>query len=788
MNALDRKLLRDLRLMWSQALTIALVVASGVAGFITSFSAYDSLAWSRDLYYTESRFADVFAQVKRAPVALTRQLASLPGAAQVETGLTQLVPVDMPGVTAPVIGRLIGLDPQQPPQLNQIHLRRGRMLTPEPQAGAIEVLVSEAFAMAHQLQPGDRLSALLNGKHEALIVVGIALSPEYIFAGLVGSPDLRGFGVFWMDASLLAAAYDMQGAFNHLTVRLAPQASAGPLLDGLDRLLAPYGGVSAHGRGEQLSHRILDSEIREQRVLGTVLPSIFLGVAAFLLHVVLGRQISSQREQIATLKALGYDTARIARHYLLLVMLIVLLGSLLGLFAGSALGHGFTRLYEDVFRFPELHYRVRPALVLAAVGLSVAAALLATWHAIASTVRLPPAEAMRAPAPARYRASLVETWGLRTWCSPATRMVLRAVQRRPWRAALTVLGIASAMAILICGTFWRDTLTLMLNTQFTQVLRGDVTVSLLEPTPARVVHEFAHLPGVQAVEAARNVNVRLVHGTDSWRGSVQGRPAQPELHRIVDVDQQAHLVPTDGLLLTDRLARQLHLQVGQRVRLEWQEGRRESLELPVVGTVSEMMGLGAYLERNTLNRSLREDDLVNQVTLSVDPGQLAVLLQQLKGLPQVGVVLSKAEMRRNIEQITARNVLVFSVILTVFATIIAVGVVYNHARIALAERAWELASLRVLGFTRAEVSTLLLGELALEIALALPLGLLGGRWLAQTIVNLIQTDEFYFPLVISPATYAYAALCVILAGVLSALVVRRRIDTLDLVGVLKTRE
>lgn len=788
MNALDRKLLRDLRLMWSQALTIALVVASGVAGFITSFSAYDSLAWSRDVYYTESRFADVFAQIKRAPVALTRQLADLPGAAQVETGLTQLVPVDVPGVTAPVIGRLIGLDPQQPPQLNQVHLRRGRMINPQPVADAIEVLVSEAFALAHQLQPGDRLSALLNGKHETLVVVGIALSPEYIFAGLVGSPDLRGFGVFWMDASLLAAAYDMQGAFNQLAVRLAPQASAGPLIEGLDRLLAPYGGVSAHGRDEQLSHRILDSEIREQRVLGTVLPSIFLAVAAFLLHVVLGRQISSQREQIATLKALGYDTPRIARHYLLLVLLIVLLGILLGLVAGGVLGHGFTRLYEDVFRFPQLHYRIRPALVLAAAGLSGAAALLATWHAIASTVRLPPAQAMRAPAPARYRASLVEAWGLRAWCSPAMRMVLRSMQRRPWRAGLTVLGIASAMSILICGTFWRDTLSLMLNTQFTQVLRGDVTVSLLEPTPARVEHEFAHLPGVLAVESARSANVRLVHGHYSWRGSVQGRAAQPELHRIVDVAQQAHPVPTDGLLLTDRLARQLHLQVGQSVRLEWQEGRRESLELPVVGTVSEMMGLGAYLERHTLNQWLREDDLVNQVTLSVDPGQLGALLQQLKVLPQVGVVLSKAEMRRNIEQITARNVLVFSAILTVFATIIAVGVVYNHARIALAERAWELASLRVLGFTRAEVSALLLGELALEIALALPLGLLGGRWLAQAIVNLIQTDEFYFPLVIQPATYAYAALCVILAGVISALVVRRRVDTLDLVGVLKTRE
>lgn len=788
MKALDRKLLRDLRLMWSQALTIALVVASGVAGFITTFSAYDALAWSRDRYYTESRFADVFASLKRAPLALLPQLAALPGAAQLETQVTQVVPLTLSGVTAPVIGRLIGLDPQHLPQLNQIHLRRGRMLSAQPPAGAIEVLVSEGFANARQLQPGDHLHALLNGRHQALVIVGIALSPEYIFAGLAGSPDLRGFGVFWMDRNLLATAYDMQGAFNQVAVRLAPQANPGPLIDGLDRLLAPFGGTFAHGRDEQLSHRILDSEIREQRVLGTVLPSIFLAVAAFLLHVVLGRQISSQREQIATLKALGYDTTALARHYLLLVLVIVLVGLLLGLGVGSLLGHGFTSLYADVFRFPELHYRVRPALVLAAAGMTGAAALLAAWHAIAATVRLPPAQAMRAPAPAVYRPSLIEAWGLQPWFTPASRMVLRSLQRRPWRAALTVLGIASAIAILICGAFWRDTIALMLHTQFSQVLRGNLTVSLREPTAARALREVARLPHVQAVEATRNVNVRLVNGAHHWRGSVQGRAAQPELHRIVDVAQHAHRPSPQGLLLTVRLARRLQLQVGQTVQVEWLEGRRETVQLPVVGTISEMMGLGAYIERHALNHLLHEDDLVTQLTVAVTPGQEDGLLQQLKGFPQVGAAFSKTEMRRNIEQVTARNVLVFSAILSVFATIIAVGVVYNHARIALAERAWELASLRVLGFTRGEASAQLLGELALEIALALPLGLLGGRWLAQAIVELIQTDEFYFPLVIAPATYAYAALCVILAGALSALVVRRRIDTLDLVGVLKTRE
>lgn len=787
MKALDRKLLRDLRLMWSQAVTIALVVASGVTGFITSFSAYDALSWSRDLYYTEARFADVFATLKRAPKSLENRLQAIPGAAHVETSITQIVPIDIPNVSDPIIGRLIGLEINAPQRLNRIHLRTGRLLEPHHN-GPLEVLVSEGFAQARQLKPGERIHALINGRREELLIVGIALSPEYIFAGLGGSPDQRGFGVFWMDRQALAAAYSMEGAFNQVAIQLAPQASEGAVIDALDRLLAPYGGIRAHGRDEQMSHLILNSEIKEQRVLGTVLPSIFLAVAAFLLNVVLSRQIATQREQIAALKALGYDNVAIGGHYFKLVLVIVVAGVIIGLGTGAILGHWFTGIYADVFRFPELRYRVKPVLIVVAILVSVAAALLATWQAIRATVRLAPAEAMRPPSPGIYKPSVIESWGLRRWLSPATRMVLRNMQRRPLRTGLTIFGIAVSMAIVITGAFWRDSIAVLINTQFNQVLRGDVSISLIEATPSRVALEFAHLPHVTAVEASRTVPARLFFGHSSWRGAVQGRLADPVLHRIVDVEHRSFSPPIDGLLITDRLAERLNIRVGQSVRVELLEGRRQVLELPVTGTVKEMMGMGAYMERRSLNRFLQEGDIINHVTLTVDRGFEAELLNRLKELPRVAAAVSKSVMLGNIEDVTARNILVFSLILSIFATIIAVGVVYNHSRIALAERAWELASLRVLGFTRAEVSVFLLGELALEIAMALPLGMAGGYGLARMIVELIKTDEFFFPVIIAPPTYAFAAICVVVAGAISALIVRRKIDALDLVGVLKTRE
>ncbi|NUN61218.1 MAG: ABC transporter permease, partial [Burkholderiaceae bacterium] len=418
MKALDRKLLRDLRRMWSQALTIALVVASGLGGFVSSLSAVDSLAIARDRFYAQGHFADAFAVVKRAPLALAEVLRGVPGVADVQTTVEQVVRVEMAGLADPIIGQLIGVDLRQPPRMNRVIVHTGRALEPAGTGqgrseAAIDALVSDGFASARGLRPGDELTALVNGKRRQLRIVGTALSPEFIFAGMAGMPDMRGFGVFWVDREALAAAYDMQGAFNRVAIKLAPQASEPAALDALSRLLAPYGGRDAHGRADQTSHAMLDSEIQQQRVMGTMLPAIFLAVAAFLLHVVLSRLVATQREQIAALKALGYANAAIAGHYLKLVAVIVLLGLVLGALLGHWMGALITGLYAEFFRFPVFAHHTAPWLLLVGGGVTGATALLGTLSAVGATVRLAPAEAMRPPAPGNYRRTVLERLGVR---------------------------------------------------------------------------------------------------------------------------------------------------------------------------------------------------------------------------------------------------------------------------------------------------------------------------------------------------------------------------------------
>jgi putative ABC transport system permease protein len=785
-KALDRKLLRDVWHLRSQVVTVALVVGSAFAGFVGSIATYESLVAARDAFYDSARFAHVFADLKRAPSSLERRLGEIPGVSDAETTVVFDTTLDVPGVAEPLIGRMIGLPADGQARQNRLVIRQGR--APERGAGG-EVVVSEGFAATRNLHPGDTVGALLNGRRETLSIVGIGLSPDYIFATQGGAfPDDRNFGVFWRERERLATAFEMEGAFNHVALRLSPGASKPAVIAALDALLEPWGGASAHGRDEQLSHRILAQEIDQWKVIGTMIPTIFLVVASFLLNVVLGRQVATQREQIAALKALGYGNGTLMRHYLLQVAAIVALGIGLGIGAGWWFGEAVTGLYATFFHFPAYRFSMPPWVVLLAAAITIGAAFAGTLGAVRRAVDIAPAEAMRPPFPGVYRATLMERLGLGRVLTPAMRMTVRNMERRAGRSVLTTLGIAAAMAIVICGMFWRDALDYMIDVQFVAAQRADAEIVLTEGSDPAAVREIGRLPGVMLAEGVRDVAVRLVAGHRSYRTAILGIPRNGELRRPLDTDLKPIAVTEHGILLTDRLAERLGVRAGDTIRVEMLTGERKRRDVQVAGTVRDLIGLFAYMDVATLNRLAGEGDLVSTIGIRLDADAAEGLFARLRDFPRIAIAASKTAMLENFRETTARNVLFFTTILTGFAAVIAIGVVYNNARIALQERTWELASLRVLGFTRGEVSTFLLAELAIEIAAALPLGAMLGYMLSWSIVRLSHSDMIAIPIVIRPRTYAFAALAIVAAGLASAFVVRRRIDRLDMVGALKTRE
>jgi len=785
-KSLDRKLLRDLWSLKTQVVSIALVIACGIGGFIGSISTYTSLLWTRQHYYDSARFAHVFATAKRAPASLEQKFQAIPGVSEVETRVVQDAQLSIPGVVPPMIARLIGSDFTHLPGMNRLTLKSGHW--PAPGAKG-EVVVNQRFFEARSLGLGQHMNVLLNGKLERLTLVGTVLTPEYIYATRGGGmPDDEWFAVLWIDAESLAAAFNMEGAFNSVLLRLQRGASPEAAAEALDSLLEPYGGFGAVGRTDQVSDKILSQEISQQKIFGTVLPAIFLLVAAFILNVVLHRQVNAQRAEIAALKALGYPDRDIAVHYLKFASVIVLLGALTGVWLGNWLGTAMTGLYTEVFHFPRYHYRVEPWQILAGAGAALAAAFGGALAAIRGVVRLRAAEALRPPAPAEFRPLIVERLGYAGLLTPAQRMIMRNLERKPLRAAITVAGIAGSVAILISGTFWTDAINWFMDVQFNRVQRAQVNVGFAEPVSHDALWELARLPGVKQAEVMRAIPVRLRAGHRSYRTAINGVADDAVLLRILDADLRESKPAPGGVLLTTRLADRLGVAPGDDVVAELLEGKRVKAPLRVSGTVRELAGMNAWMRLEDLNRFAREGAMVSVAGLLVDRAQEPELLERLKQMPAAAVVIVNRTLVDTFRETSAKNILFFTAVLSAFAATIAVGVVYNNARIQLAERAWELASLRVLGFTRGEVSVLLLGELGLEIAAAIPLGFLAGFWLAVLLLALMPHEMVEFPLIILPPTYLYAGAVVAAAGVLSALIVRNRIDNLDLVGVLKTRE
>ena len=787
MRVLDRKLVRDLGRMRGQVVTIALVVACGIAAFVSSLTTYDSLRASQQAYYGTSRFAQVFARLERAPSSLEGRIREIAGVAQVETRLVFDVSLDAGGSGPPAVGRMVSVPEGAQPRLNALHLRAGRLVEP---GHVDEVLVSEGFASFHRLHPGDRLTAVLNGRRQELRVAGVALSPEYVFAIRGGDPlpDDRGFAVVWTSRVGLEAAFDMAGAFNDVALTLAPGTDERAVIDALDRLLEPYGGAGAIARAEQPSHRFIEDEIRQNQTMATTIPPIFLAVAAFLLNVVLGRLVATQREQIAAMKAVGYANATIALHYLKLVLVIVVAGTAVGIALGAALGRLMLVAYAPFVRMPRLAYHMTPWIPVLAAGVGVVAGVLGAYGALRSVVALAPAEAMRPPAPRVYHRILLERVGARGWLGPRRRMAVRSISGHPVRTLLTITGVACATAIVVLSRWSHDAVGFMLDAQFRLAERGDATIAFVEPVSLRAVREIAALPGVLRAEGQRAVAVRLRAGHHTYRTAILGLTTDAQLRRLLDARLRPVAPPPDGILLTDRLAERLGVKPGDEIVAEILEGERTKPTVVVVGSVNDMIGMSGYMDARALARLLREDEHASLAAISVDPRSAAALYARLKNVGRVATVTEKSAALRSFEDTTASFILVFTAILTSFAVVIAIGVVYNTARIALQERAWELASLRVLGFTRAEVSRILLTEIGAQLVAALPPGMWLGYQASTGLARLHETEMFRIPVIVEPATYAWSAIVVVAAGVGSALIVRRRIDRLDLVGVLKARE
>lgn len=788
MRALNRKLLRDLWLMRGITLAISLVIIGGISTFVMSRVTYESLKFTQTSYYINQRFAEVFVSLVRAPEALAERFAELPGINQVETRVVASINIQVEGFDDPITGRIISLPDFGAPRLNVPYVRRGRL----PVAGAEnEVAISETFADAHRLQTGDRVAVIIRGHRKRLDIVGIVLTPEYMYAIPPGGlfPDYQRYGILWMNRKALATAYDMDGAFNNVVFSLQSGASERDVIDGIDLILDRHGGLGAYSRDDQLSHRFITDELHALEIMAAIFPVIFLSVATFLLNIVISRLVSTEREQIATLKAFGYATSQIAAHYVKLIISITSFGIVLGVALGLRFADALCGIYQQFYSFPYLHVILNPAVMSQAVLITLFAALAGTAFAVRRAAQLPPAEGMRPEPPPSYRTTIIERIGLQKHLAEPSRMIIRHIARQPVKSGLTMFGIAAACGILMMTNFQRDAINWIIEVQYGLSSREDLTVMFNDPISHRALYSLRALEGVNHIEGFRSVSARLRHGHRSYRFKVDGIEPGGKLQRLLNSSLEAIDIPEDGIILSDYLATQiLQIEPGQLLTIEVLEGNRSVFQVPVAGTSHQYLGVNAYMNRATLNRLMQEGPAISGARLSVDSEYQIQLYHQLRDMPRVAGTIVRDTAIEQFNEMMDKTILWFSFVTALLGAFVAFGVVYNSARIALSERGRELASLRVLGFTRAEVGYILLGEIGLLTLAAIPPGFLIGIGLSSYMARSFSSDLYRIPMIVVPSTYALAAAIVLISFAVTVALIWRQLSRLDLIEVLKTRE
>lgn len=787
LSPLDRKLTRDLWRMKGQAVAIAVVISLGVLMLVMMDGLVNSLGETKRAYYERYRLADIFAPLKRAPEHVLNDIAQIPGVSAVEGRVNGGALIDLPGIAVPVRAQAVSLPDVGSPRLNDIYLSEGRQIDP---AHEDEILLLEAFAIVHGLSPGDELSATMNGARRTFRIAGLAQSPEFLYSAPPGEmmPDDARFAVIWMSEKALEAAYDLDGAFNEALLSLARDAELPAVLDAVDRLLESYGGLGAYGIEDHVSERFVQEEINGLKVSSKAVPPVFLAVAAFLLNIVISRMIEAEREQIGLLKAFGYSSREVGAHYFKFILAIAAGGAILGCFLGVLAGRSLVTVYLIYYKFPFLVFQIDPRAFFIGFTVSVLAASAGGVFVLRKVFALTPAVAMRPPAPADYSRSANLSNALKAILDQPSRMVARRLIRQPGRSAIAVLGISAGMALSVAMLGVMSGFDTAVELNFNVVDRSDVTVSLVASFSDKTIYELERMDGVIEAEPFRNVPAILRNGLYTYRGGINGLVARPRLNRAVDDDMEPILMREDGVILAEPLADILNIRPGQNLTVEVREGRRPVLEVPVVGIAQTLLGSPAYMEIGALNRALNEPNRVTGAYLRIDYARSDALYHALKDMPSVAGVSLKSDARVAFQKMLDTGAGAIRYVMAAIAGIITFGIIYNSARIAFAERARDLASLRVIGFTKREAAFVLLGELAVITLFALPVGSGLGYYLSLAIAEGFSTDLYQIPAIIVPESYGTAALAVLIAAAISGWLVKRDIDRIDMVSALKTRE
>ncbi len=783
MNVLDRKLRRDLVALRGMLLAVVSIVAVGIGSLVGFQATTDNLAAARDDYYARCRMADFWLELKKAPLASLSTLASTPGVERLRGRIAAAVIVDLPAVEEPIAGLLLSMPARREQVINDVVLTAGSWFS---NGGDDQVIVSKKFAEARGLIPGDRVHLIVDGQRKTLRVVGVGISAEFVDLIPPGAitPAPADYGVFYVPRKFAEDALDMAGAANSVVGLLTRAGRADPalVLERLSQRLTPYGVFSTTTLAQQASNLNLTSELGGLATMATMMPLIFLTVAALVLNILMMRLAAQQRVIVGTLKALGYDNRSLFVHFVEVGILVGLVGAIMGCLLGIGIGAALTQWYEGLFTFPALRSRLDPGLMLLALVIALLFSVLGTLRGVRHVTRMSPAEAMHPPTPPVGGAIFLERLpGLWRRLGFFWQMALRNIFRNRSRSLVGVFAAALGTAILVSTFGMVDSLKYMVELQFGKVMLADFTLSFRSAVDGGGLYDARRLPGVTLAEPLFYVAGSFEHANHRHRGGVVGLASGATLTVPGNADGSPVRVPEQGLLMAKRLAERLHLEVGDRVRLTPTKGTRQPYEVSVTGVFDSLFGLGVYANYRWLNALVGEASAISSIQLRVaqTSAERRAFFAELKRMPTLLSVQDLAKERASLWQTLVVKLGSMSYVMILFGAVIFFGSILNAALIGLIERRREMATYRVLGYRPGEVGAMALRESLVLNLSGILLGLPLGWWMLVGMNRQYTNDLYVLPPVVTASGWLWSCALAIGFVLIAQLVVQREINRMN---------
>ncbi|WP_028585345.1 ABC transporter permease [Desulfogranum mediterraneum] len=792
MNALNRKLVRDIRHNLVLLLAVSAIIAVGIGCFVGMLSTARNLEYARSSYYSSCRLADFWLDLKKAPVQEVRRLAAIPGISEIRERIQFQVMLDLPGAEKPIGATLLSLPDQPAPVINNIILRQGTYFSP---GRANEVIVSDKFAQARRIRPGDTIMAVLNNRRRELVVTGTAISAEFVYLASPGSmvDEPGSYGLLFIKRSFAEDSFGFHSGCNSVVGLLAPGARAESkvMVEALAARLKPHGVFSGIPRQEQFSPMVLDGEMKQLLNTAVIFPLFFLIVAALVLNVLMIRLAEQQRTVIGTLKAIGYDNRELMHHFLRFAAVTGLVGGLLGCLFGYLLGDAMTRMYVRYFTFPQLTSQLYPDLQLTGIAIALLFAILGTIRGVRRIMALEPAEAMRqAPPPLGGAVFLERFQGWWTGLDAQWQMILRGLLRNKGRTAIAMFSAALGSSIVVLAFGFVDSMDQMVRLQFERVLRSDYHLSFHDELSSSGLDAVRRLPGVNRAEPVLNLACTFRRNNRLKRGVIMAIHRGSSLTTPVDDQGRPIGLPATGLLMTTRLMEQLQLRPGELVEVVPVKGEQLSRRLPVIQSMESMLGLVVYADFHWLNRVLGTEGVLNEVRIlaSHTPAQRQGFMTAIRAMPGLESLTDLGEQRQALNKQLNGAMRFSAVIMILLAGVIFFGAILNSTLIAIAERQREMATFRAMGYFSHEVARIFLRENLVNNLSGTLAGLPLGYWLLKASMQAFSTDAYSFPAHLAPMSPLYTLGLAFLFVLLSQIVVIRTLGRQNWLEALSLKE